>query len=66
MAVTIIKNTAGKAGKQGKDNNGEQAAIIKASTPCDTCGERLTASGGFLALVTTFADAIGMQDVFES
>jgi hypothetical protein len=65
MVDSTMENTAGKAGKQGKVEVFCKAAIIKASTPYDTCGERLTAFGGFLALIK-FADAIGMQEVFES
>ena len=65
MVASIMKNTVGKAIKQGRDKVTAQAAIIKASTPFDTCGERMSAFGGFLALVK-FADAIGMQEVFES
>jgi hypothetical protein len=65
MVVSTMKNTAGKAVKQGESASVSQAAIIKASTPFDTCNERLTAFGGFLSLVK-FADAIGMQEVFES
>jgi hypothetical protein len=65
MVVSTMENTARKAVKQGKTGTSSKAATIKASTPYDTCGERLTAFGGFLALVK-FADVIGMQEVFES
>jgi hypothetical protein len=60
-----MKNKAGRAVKQGEDGAAREAAKIKGSTPFDTCPERLSAFGGFLALVK-FADAIGMREVFES
>ena len=65
MVVSTKENKVGKVIKQSENNESSQTAIIKGSTPFDTCGEKLTAFGGFLALVK-FADAIGMQDVFES
>jgi hypothetical protein len=65
MVASTMKNTVGKAVKQGECAVTDQASIIKGSTAFDTCGERLTAFGGFLALVK-FADVIGMQEVFES
>jgi hypothetical protein len=65
MVASTMKNTAGEALTQGGNEVADQAAIIKGSTGFDTCGERLTAFGGFLALVK-FADAIGMEEVFES
>jgi hypothetical protein len=65
MVASAMKNTAGKAVRQGKAEGVSQAAIIKDSTPFDTCSEKLTAFGGFLSLVKV-AGAIGVHDVFAS
>jgi hypothetical protein len=61
MVVTKEENTNRARGVQ---ESSEKAAIIKGSTPYDTCEERLTAFGGFLAFVK-FVEVIGMKEVFD-
>lgn len=64
MVAMKKENTTRKRVKQGKKDTSLQAAKINGSTPYDTCGERLTAFGGFLALIK-FAETLEMQKVFE-
>lgn len=58
------ENNDKRGANQEKSKPTAEANKIDGSTAYDNCGERLTAFGGFLALVK-FVEVIGMKEVFE-
>ncbi len=65
MVDLLKQDNPQKQENQAKTEQPGKPIIIKASTPYDQCNERLTAFGGFLAMIK-FLDMIGFKEVFDS